>query len=118
MIMTGLASNLPEFNFDPGKPFSGCRLCGKVFQTELDRSGKDPIEATANRKAWSHAHASKHSEKLHAQLVASGMWCTPQAAQKLAAYGVIDVMGLVMDNELIDAYKNAHVIPVEDCEGS
>jgi hypothetical protein len=83
--------------FHPKAAFSGCCICGAVFQSELDRkvfhgyaTPAEQVQATVARRNWSNQHASKmHTQKEHDQLAASGRFCTPEAAHKLAPYGII-----------------------------
>lgn len=102
MILTGIALKLAGHPFDPTVPHTCCRLCGGVFQSKL--AG---LEATLERRAWSFKHARTHTPLEHRRLALSGNWCTPEAAQKLAAFGIIDLVGLVMDDEIEQAYKEA-----------
>src|SRR6476620_10678671 len=97
----------PEFN--PDFQFAACRLCGDVFQTALDRAGpEDSPFSRSFRTAWRQSHtAEKHSQREVDELERSGRAFTPEAAMQLAAYGVIDPVGLVMDDELAAAYREA-----------
>jgi len=70
-----------------------------------------------NRKAWSIKHARTHSAKEHALLAISGNWCTPEASQKFAAYGLIPITDMVLSDEHQDALRNAKSIPINDAEG-
>jgi hypothetical protein len=107
MIISGIAFKLAELLFDPNAPYTCCRICGSVFQSTLDRHGSAPVEALLKRRAWSFYHASTHSEHEHRMLKLSGNWCTPEAAKKLTPFGIIDLVGLVMDDEIESAYKEA-----------
>lgn len=124
---------LTNLVFDANRPFAGCRICGTCYQSEYDRN---PVEqfreeravfdsmellleyAASLRKEWSHNHARKHTEKEHADLAASGLWCTPEAAQKMAAYGVINLVDLVMNPEVEAAYRESSAVPTDDVEGT
>lgn len=83
--------------FNPKAAFSGCCICGAVFQSPIDRkvyagyaSPAEQVSATVARRNWSNYHASKmHTQKEHDQLAASGRFCTPEAAHKLAPYGIV-----------------------------
>lgn len=83
--------------FNPKAAFSGCCICGAVFQSPTDRkvyagyaSPQEQVQATVARRNWSNYHATKmHTQKEHDQLAASGRFCTPEAAHKLAPYGII-----------------------------
>lgn len=116
MIGTGFLVGrdlLINFKFDPAHPYAGCRICGAVYQSTINRTG-----STAGLTEWRVLHNKRHTEKEHLELVASGRNLTPEAAQKLATYGIIDFTGLVLDNELAHAYAEAPRAPLNDVEGS
>lgn len=83
--------------FNPRAAFTGCCICGVTFQSELDRkvfagyaTPAEQVQATVQRRNWSQHHASHaHTQKEHDELAASGRFCTPEAAYKLAPYGVV-----------------------------
>lgn len=91
-------------DFDPNKPYTGCRLCGVVFQ--------DPHEDV--RKTWSFNHARTHSEREHILLALSGCWCTPEAAVEFAARGIVPLSDMVLSEEHKNALLNATPIPVKE----
>lgn len=104
-------------------------MCGEVFQTDFDRfphrfaTYDTPIPiiieyATSLRKLWSQRHARTHTEREHVQLVLSGRWLTPEAAYRLAAFGVISIGDLVLDDEIAAAYKESSPVPKNDAEGT
>lgn len=95
---------LPNLTFDPEVSYTYCRLCGAVFQ--------DPD--TINRRDWSFKHARKHSYRQHRLLQLSGRWLTPEAAYVLAAFGVVPVSDMVLDDEVADALAKSSPTPVED----
>lgn len=119
--MGGIAvgfSFLSGLLFDPNCPYTGCRLCGAVFQSGLDRDeNSDKFEAMEYRKLWSVRHAKTHPEREHLALAMSGMWCTPEAAQKFASYGIIALSDMVLFEETAQALKEGKSIPIEDVEG-
>lgn len=102
---------------DITKSYSGCRLCGAVFQSKLDREFNTMIEyvdAMLMRKNWSHKHASSHSDKEHLNLAHSGAWCTPEAAQVFAGYGIIALSDMVLSDEHSEALLESKPIPVRE----
>ena len=118
---------LTNFEFDPNKPFAGCRICGDIFQTQFDRADPSPTNTpqqvqayhdycTELRKEWSLRHARKHHDYQHRSLVLSGAWCTPEAAQRLAAYGVIALTDMVMNDEVEHALRVAPRAPTADAQ--
>lgn len=115
------SSHLPGLLFDPNCPYTGCRVCGEVFQSTLDRRDNLDYEqkhlAMQYRKLWSQKHAKTHSEQEHLNLAMSGMWCNPEAAQKLASFGIIALSDMVLYDESEMALKEAKSIPIDDVEG-
>lgn len=112
-----------EVGFNPHADFSGCKLCGAVYQSDLDRkvanrhaTPGESIQATVQRKNWTLHHAKTHSDKEHAALASSGRFCTPEAAYKLASYGIIGIP-LVGDDETTDAQANAKRLPADSPTG-
>lgn len=117
-IASGLAVGLHllDIEFDPNKPFRACLICGRVYQTPLDRAGTNPEWALHNREAWAANHAKAHSDREHHMLRISGLSMTPEAASKLAAYGVIPVLDAVTNEETAAALLESSPIPQDDAE--
>lgn len=108
--------------FDKDKAFTGCRICGAIFQSDADRTtpDDDDIQLALNtnvRKAWSHKHAKQHKQREHVALAMSGNWCTPEAASKFAAFGIVPITDLVMSEEVAAALATAPSKPQDDVEG-
>lgn len=138
VILTGGAvglETLTGLRFLPHRPFAGCRICGEVFQSEADRFPGDVFEANPRefdfqpsnvdlyalgmRREWSIKHAKKHSERMHQALADSGLWATPEAAQKLVSYGVIDLGDTIVTestNEHSQALMESSPIPSNDAQ--
>lgn len=127
LIGTGFAVGLEQltnFEFDLNRPYTACLLCGVVYQSEIDRKvppGEEPHNSLIARIAkerrgnWARAHAAtEHTLDEHAELARSGRTMTPQAAQKLSAYGIIDITDMVVDDEVADALAKASSTPLED----
>lgn len=128
--MAGMAVGLHtlDLEFLPYKPYTGCRICGRVYQSSLDRAHpwNDLPEQTAltqafmakqRRRAWAEKHSKTHTSTQHRQLAESGAWCTPEAAHILAAYGVIPVTDMIMSNDHSVALHESKAVPVNDVEG-
>jgi hypothetical protein len=94
-----------DLMFNPARPYVGCRLCGRVFQGTPERN-----------KEWRRTHNKLHSEKEHKLLALSGRWATPEAAQRLAPYGIFNLKDLVLDNEVADALRSAPRLPTEGAD--
>jgi len=118
---------LTNFEFDASKPFVGCKLCGRLFQSKYDR---DPysyvtadfaIDAVLHHarklsRGWQITHNKSHPEHEHVALLKSGRWCTPEAAEILAPLGVIPLIDLVLDQEVNHAMRQAPRAPIVDAE--
>lgn len=135
LILTGGAVGLNTLTglvFDPNKDHTSCLVCGVVFQSDYDRNPVVQFEnnkglfrsvaevelyALGLRKEWAANHAKTHSEREHRQLKASGRFCTPEAAHKLAAFGLVSLVDLVIDEEVADALAKSSAVPTDDAEG-
>jgi hypothetical protein len=106
-------SALTNFKFAPDKPYAGCRICGEVFQSDANRLGSwDGIAE------WRIRHNKRHQEWEHLQFAASGRKFSPEAQHKLVTLGVIDFMGILVDDEISAACREAPRAPANDVEGS
>lgn len=116
------SSSLPGLLFEPDCPYTGCRICGDVYQSDLDRlkmpTTDDLAVAVLQRKEWSQRHAKSHSDREHLLLAYSGRWCTPEAAHKLASFGVIALSDMVLSDEHEEALLQSKAVPINDSEGS
>jgi len=128
--MAGLAIGLETLGleFMPDKPFIGCRVCGAIYQSAIDRDHpfndlpehmalSRAYEAMLRRKEWSQRHARTHTSQEHLNLAMSGAWCTPEAAQKLAACGVIAMSDMIFNQESACALHEGSAVPINDVEG-
>jgi len=122
LYATGLLIGKPaEMMFEPAMPFVCCVICGEVFQSNLDRYPQNPqetVDAALRRREWARKHARIHPNWQHERLVKSGRMCTPEAAQKLATYGVIPLSDMVLDPEHEAALAEAPRLATDDAEGS
>ncbi len=126
--------SLTGLRFLPHRPYSGCRICGAVFQSEADRFPSDVFEANPRefdfqpsnvslyalgmRREWSVKHARTHSDRIHAALEASGLWATPEATERLASYGIINLGDTITSPEHEVALLDSTPIPTDDVEGT
>lgn len=94
-------SNLPT-GFEQ-KPHTWCGICGAIFH-------HDDIEV---RRAWSFKHADGHSEREHKLLALSGHSMTPEAALRLAPYGIVDVTAATTSQEHEQAYLESKPVPTQ-----
>jgi len=76
------------------------------------------VNALKLRRDWADSHAKLHTLKQHEFLRESGLFCTPEAAKKLASFGIIDLEQLgSFDQEFAHAYAESSPIPTDDAEG-
>lgn len=108
--------------FKPDRPFTGCRICGTLYQSDLDRldhpTAEEQYDALELRKSWSMVHARTHTFKEHVSLELSQLWCTPEASQKLATYGVVAMGDMLVSTETEHAMRIASNRPADDVEGT
>lgn len=106
--------------FDPTCDYAGCRICGDVFQSGLDRKPErtayEQVRAVKLRVEWRIKHDKTHTDAERRQLIASGRQCTPEAAQKLAPLGVYPLSDLVFSEETAHAMGTAPRMPTQDSE--
>lgn len=123
---------LPGLKFRPDRDHSYCGICGAVFQSEADRDPvgvyqQDPaqfshrlanveIHARNLRQQWRLTHSKTHPQRAHNSLRLSGRHVTPEAAEKLAAFGIISLTDLVMDDEVSHALRLSKAVPKDDAE--
>lgn len=135
----GLKSLGSEFN--PEAPYSGCRLCGALYQSALDREAKRLLEmgvlyeivddvfggptyavkvlddANARRERWRTLHERRyHDEEEIAALQVTGNAFTPEAANKLAPFGIIPLGSGYDDKDVAAALLDAPRAPLDDPE--
>lgn len=144
MLSTPIGLNSLGAEFVVEAPWCACRLCGAIYQSSLDRKcyayGKegrltrvdDPLtgeryyigdpqatrtldEATDRRKRWRELHEKRnHTESETAQLHKTGFAMTPEAANKLAPFGITPLGN--MHDEIVDALFTAPRAPIDDAE--
>lgn len=122
VILTGLAvghTYIPGLIFDKNKTWCCCFICGTMFQSDLDRTGvteQEVAQAAYKRRLWRATHARKHTIREHELLKASGNAMTPEAANRLAAFGVISMIDAVLSDEINHALFESSPIPIDDCQ--
>lgn len=107
------------------REFAGCRLCGAVFQSRMaievsdeewaaDRLVFETAVAVETRQ-WRTEHNRTHAGGEHIHLAASGLTFTPEAAIKLAPFGLVPV-GDAEVVEIAQALREAPRAPIDDVE--
>lgn len=93
--------------FDPAAPLAGCRLCGKVYQTKYHR--RLHLEGRTNNDKllqlvldlntiWREKHTREcHSEDEVEKFTKTGFAFTPEAAHKLAPFGIVPLGNMHVD---------------------
>jgi hypothetical protein len=122
LLATGLAvghTSLTNFEFDKDKPYRACLICGRVFQSSLDRALRDNFSYAATlaaklRDEWAESHSRTHSLKEHHLLQISGASMTPEAAARLQTYGLIPVTDMVVQPEVADALRSTTSTPQDN----
>ena len=125
-------------------PFSACRICGSIYQTDADRLCRTYLESgrivehfnsltqesyftgdsqalavldlsTDRRARWRKLHERRyHTEEEIALLAKTGFALTPEAANRLAPYGITPLGNL--HEEIVDALFTAPRAPIDDAE--
>lgn len=123
ITLQGMMPVVPDgMLFMPDRDYTYCRICGQVFQPELNRVPQEDytqeviLAAEIKRRKWSQNHATQHTSAEHRQLALSGRHCTPEALEKLVPFGIIPVSDIVMDDESRHAGLTARRMPTDDVE--
>ena len=122
VVIAGPYFKLDGLDFIPNRDYTYCRICGTIFQPQLNRVPDEEYTAEVIfaaeilRREWSQTHAKQHSQAQHRQLALSGRHCTPEALQRLVPFGIIPVSDLVFDNESEHAGLEATRMPTDDVE--
>lgn len=144
LLATPIGLNDLGAKFRLEAPFIACRLCGALYQTDLDRLAKDYLESgrisehfnplsresyftgdeqairvldesTERRNRWHSLHERRyHTEAEIEALTKTGFALTPEAANRLAPYGITPMGKL--HTEIDDALFTASRAPSSDAE--
>jgi hypothetical protein len=108
--------------FNPQRDYVYCRICGVIYQPELNRlpnneyTAEVQLTALNMRREWSFKHARLHPPSQHRLLALSGRHVTPEALQRLVPFGIIPVSDIAFDNESEHAGLEAPRAPTNDVE--
>lgn len=106
------------------REFAACRICGAIFQSSLaiavgdEDWSREPAYVVAvaiETKEWRNKHNRKHTEREHLQFVESGRTLSPEAAHKLAPFGLVAIAD-ANDPEVAHAMLVAPRAPYDDVE--
>jgi hypothetical protein len=129
--LTGMAVGLDQLaglKFDPRSPHVYCGICGDVYQLDLNRNPHKYVSPAFDNnfvlveqygvtklKEWSQTHAREHTSNQHRLLALSNESVTPEAAHKLAAFGIIPI---TQNPDIVAALYESSPVPIDDAEGS
>jgi len=124
ITLQGIMPVVPDgMVFMPNRDYTYCRICGVIFQPELNRVPSEDytaeviLAAELQRRSWSQQHAKTHSATEHRQLAQSGRHVTPEALQRLVPFGIIPVSDMALDEESAAAGLETGRMPTNDVEG-
>lgn len=122
---------LTNYTFVLEAPWKACRLCGTVYQSDLDREAykaqQDGLTGRAaileslgksRRETWLLVHNKTNHPNYDKELRLlnmSGLDVTPEAAQKLSTYGIVVTQG---GEETALALLEAPRCAINDVEGT
>lgn len=102
------------------RELAACRICGAIFQPLVNTNTPDDryTQHLANLAAleiieWRRQHNLTHPEAEHVRFIRSGLTLTPEAAQRLAPFGLVSMDG---DAEVAQAMKEAPRAPIDDVQ--
>lgn len=111
------------FQLRKDRQYAACRLCGSIFQSHLAISRADELytdEVVARvafeTNEWRRSHNRTHSDHEHEQFRKSGRTFTPEAAYRLAPYGIVPI-GDAEDAEIAHALLTSARVPDNNPEG-
>ena len=116
-----VGQSLTSLTIRKDREFAACRICGAIFQPWLNQLPDDeyiPLHAAAASievLEWRNKHNSTHSDKEHILFNQSGRTLSPEAAIKLAPFGLVP-LGSHDDAEIAQALAEAPRAPVDDVE--
>jgi hypothetical protein len=120
-----VGQSLTSLSIRKDREFAACRICGVVFQSALALNVTDDEwkndealfehAVAIETREWRTAHNRKHSEKVHRQFVESGRTLSPEAAHKLAPFGLVPIAD-ADDAEVAHAMLVAPRAPYDDVE--
>ena len=121
---TIVGQHLTALTIRKDREFAGCAICGTVFQSRLaievsdvawgkDRPMFEHAVAIETRE-WRARHSRKHTQREHELHRASGRTFTPEAAHKLAPFGLVSLDA--DDEEVAQSMAESPRAPYDDVE--
>ena len=112
------------FQLRKDREYAACRICGALFQDHLavatpNHLYTDELAAAVGyrTKQWRDKHNTRHSDSEHQLFRQSGRTFSPEAAFRLAPYGIVSI-GDSTDDEVARAMLESPRIPDNNPEGS
>lgn len=114
-----VGQSLTSLTIRKDRRYAGCRICGAMFQSSLVHS-EPYTEAIRQRvihetQEWRNRHNRSHTESEHVSFIRSGRTFSPQAAHKLAPFGLVPLSD-ADDPEIAHAMATAPRAPYDDVE--
>jgi hypothetical protein len=115
-------SLLTNFTLRKDRRYAGCRICGVLFQPDVLREPFEPtlleaLNAEVEIAEWRVRHNKTHTTTQHRQFRDTGLVFSPEAAQRLAPFGLVAIDDAVGE-EVSQALLEAPRAPMDDVEGS
>lgn len=120
-----VGQSLTDLSVRKDRQFAGCAICGAVFQARLAIELSDEewdadvalfeYAVAIETREWRDAHNKTHSQREHEAFRASGRTFSPEAAHKLAPYGIVSLNDC-QENEVAHAMLTAPRVPENDVE--
>jgi hypothetical protein len=121
-----VGQSLTSLSIRKDREFAGCAICGRVFQARLAIELSDEEWDAAKSlfehavaietKEWRAAHNKTHTEREHEAFRRSGRTFSPEAAIKLAPFGLVSLDDATTDDEVARAMLEAPRVPTDDVE--
>jgi hypothetical protein len=117
-----VGQELTSLTIRKDRELAACRICGAIFQPKRNTDTPDALytQHDANLAGieiieWRRKHNLSHSEKEHVAFIRSGRTLTPEAAQKLAPFGLVPLSDS-QDPEIAQAMREASRAPTDDVQ--
>lgn len=119
---TIVGQELTTLTIRKDREWAGCRICGATFQA--NKAIKTPndlytreveLEVAIETREWRTKHAGIHSSSVHESFQRSGRTFAPDAALKLAPFGIVPIED-ASDPEVAQALLEASRAPFNDVE--
>ena len=118
---TIVGQELTGLEFRKDREYAACRLCGAVFQSahaistlSSDYTANVVYLIALETRQWRDRHNKTHPDRDHIALTKSGRTFTPEAALRLASFGLVSLDS--DDTEVAHALLSAPRLPASEPE--